>query len=127
MLPSVQSVFDKTPANIRSWATSRRPDAKAADLIRCCKTEAAKGRRVEVCLESLPAGFYVAHPEFMNSQRGKDRACDDCTASGWNQTVWSPEKLQLPKCEDVVDYASRLLRHDHRSSPRLAVADEQEA
>ena len=63
----------------------------------------------------------------MSVQSDKSRACSDCTESGWNSTIWSGEKLQLPRCEDVVDYATRLLQLDPSASPQLAVADEQEA
>ena len=122
-VPSVKSVYQAAPDNVRRWARERRPDPRSGDLIKRSELEVSKGRRVEVPMHSFRAGSYVAHPEFLS----KGRAIDDCTESGWNGAIWAQEKLQLPRCEDIVDYATRLLKQNPSAEPRLAVADEAEA
>ena len=96
-------------------------------LLRRNENECKKRRRTEVPMDSLLAGSFVAHPEFMLCSGGSERACDDCTISEWNPTTVSEEKLILPTSDDPVDYASRLLEADGAAEPQVAVADEDSA
>ena len=82
---------------------------------------------MEVDVRRLRDGHYVAHPEFMSVSGDSKRACNDCTASGWNDTWASSEKLQLGGTDDVADYGTRLLLQDPTCHPQLAVADEESA
>ena len=125
---STRKVFAEAPSVVEGWRKSRRPDKRAAALITRNEEEVSKKRRVEISLATLAAGSYVAHPEFMTVQaNGKERPCDDCSASGWNDTTVSEEKLALASTDDPVDYASRLLAHDPLCEPWMAVGDEESA
>ena len=79
-------------------------------------------------MDDLAPGAYVAHPEFTVAQAdGRNRACDDCSVSGWNATSVSEEKLTLCSASDPVDYGSRLLQADPACAPCIGVADEDSA
>ena len=125
---STRQVFDDAPSAVAAWRSTRRADKRAAVLIERNEDEVRKKRRTEVNLVDLKKGSFVAHPEFMSVQsNGKERPCDDCSASQWNDTTVSEEKLALASTDDPVDYASRLLHHDPACEPWFAVGDEESA
>ena len=124
---STRQAFAKAPARVSEWLGTRKRDAHAAELEARNENEVKRHRREEVSIHELEPGTYVAHPEFMATNGAARRACDDCTASGWNPATVSEEKLTLCSVDDPVDYASRLLRDDPAAAPELAVGDEDTA
>jgi len=57
--------FKAAPGLLRDWLRARKPDRYAKELLARNLRECSKQRRVEVALDELVDGHFVAHPEFM--------------------------------------------------------------
>ena len=67
---------------LRGWLVARGATNKASFLVERNLAEVAAGRREEIAVSDLRPGAFVAHQEFTVAQGDKDRACNNCTASG---------------------------------------------
>ena len=125
--PSVADVMEAAPKLVREWQQHGRPDLFVDNLIDRNLDEVAAHRRCEVDIGKLVPGSFAAHTEFTVLQGATQRACNDCSSSGWNETHLSLEKLTLCSAEDPITFAAHLLARRPAARPCLAVADEKHA